>query len=78
VLPKHRLLLPRGDSAWTVVQVERRTRVVRSIPNAVSCSPLALVLAVEMQENWLEATRDIKMARLGVVERLDLRGRRCL
>jgi putative transposase len=38
-------------------ELSRRTRVVRIFPNAESCLRLVRALAVEMHENWLEATR---------------------
>ena len=38
-------------------ELKRRTHVVRIFSNAESCLRLVRALAVEMHENWLEATR---------------------
>jgi putative transposase len=35
--------------------------VVRIFPNAVSCLRLIRALAIEMHENWIEATRYLNM-----------------
>lgn len=45
-------------------ELKRRTRVVRIFPNAESCLRLVRALAVEMHENWIEATRYLNMALL--------------
>jgi transposase-like protein len=37
--------------------IKRRTLVVRIFPNIASCLRLVRALAVEMHENWIEATR---------------------
>jgi transposase-like protein len=37
---------------------------VRIFPNTESCSRLVRALAVEMHENWLEATRELNMDHL--------------
>ena len=42
-------------------EIRRRTRVVRIFPNAESCLRLVRALAVEMHENWIEATRYLNM-----------------
>jgi putative transposase len=42
-------------------EIRRRTRVVRIFPNADSCLRLVRALAVEMHENWIEATRYLNM-----------------
>jgi transposase-like protein len=39
----------------------RRTLVVRIFPNVASCLRLSRALAVEMHENWIEATRYLNM-----------------
>ena len=44
--------------------MKRRTHVVRIFPNAESCLRLVRALAVEMHENWLEATRYLNMDHL--------------
>jgi putative transposase len=38
-------------------KLKRRTQVVRIFPHAESCLRLVRALALEMHENWLEATR---------------------
>jgi len=45
-------------------ELKRRTHVVRIFPNAESCLRLVRALAVEMHENWLEATRYLNMDHL--------------
>jgi putative transposase len=45
-------------------ELKRRTHVVRIFPNAASCLRLVRALAVEMHENWLEATRYLNMDHL--------------
>src|ERR1700741_5491684 len=42
-------------------EIKRRTHVVRIFPNDDSCLRLVRALAVEMHENWLEATRYLNM-----------------
>lgn len=42
-------------------EIKRRTQVVRIFPNAASCLRLVLSLAVEIHENWIEATRYLNM-----------------
>jgi len=38
-------------------EIKRRTHVVRIFPNEASCLRLIRALAVEIHENWIEATR---------------------
>src|SRR5207244_11213582 len=45
-------------------ELRRRTHVVRIFPNAESCLRLVRAMAVEMHENWLEATRYLNMQHL--------------
>ena len=45
-------------------EIKRRTHVVRIFPHAESCLRLVRALAVEMHENWLEATRYLNMEHL--------------
>jgi putative transposase len=45
-------------------EIKRRTHVIRIFPNAASCLRLVRALAVEMHENWLEATRYLNMEHL--------------
>jgi putative transposase len=42
-------------------ELKRRTLVVRIFPNSASCLRLTRALAVEMHENWIEATRYLNM-----------------
>jgi putative transposase len=42
-------------------EIKRRTLVVRIFPNTASCLRLVRALAVEMHENWIEATRYLNM-----------------
>jgi putative transposase len=42
-------------------ELKRRTLVVRIFPNAASCLRLIRALAVEIQEDWIEATRYLNM-----------------
>lgn len=45
-------------------EIKRRTLVVRIFPNPQSCLRLVRALAVEIHENWLEATRYLNMDHL--------------
>jgi len=45
-------------------ELKRRTLVVRIFPNGESCLRLVRALAVEIHENWVEATRYLNMADL--------------
>jgi putative transposase len=42
-------------------EIKRRTLVVRIFPNTAACLRLVRALAVEMHENWIEATRYLNM-----------------
>jgi len=42
-------------------ELKRRTHVVRIFPNEASCLRLTRALAVEIHENWIEATRYMNM-----------------
>jgi putative transposase len=42
-------------------EIKRRTLVVRIFPNVDACLRLVRALAVEMHENWIEATRYLNM-----------------
>ena len=42
-------------------EIKRRTLVVRIFPNLAACLRLVRALAVEMHENWIEATRYLNM-----------------
>ena len=54
-------------------EIRRRTYVVRIFPNAESCLRLVRALAVETNENWLEANRYINMDDLREHKKLALR-----
>jgi putative transposase len=42
-------------------EIKRRTLVVRIFPNTAACLRLVRALAVEMHENWIEATKYLNM-----------------
>jgi putative transposase len=42
-------------------EIKRRTLVVRIFPNVASCLRLIRALAVEIHEDWVEATRYLNM-----------------
>ncbi len=42
-------------------EIKRRTLVVRIFPNTAACLRLVRALAIEMHENWIEATRYLNM-----------------
>jgi putative transposase len=54
-------------------EIKRRTLVVRIFPNAASCLRLIRALAVEMHENWIEATRYLNMEPLSEQKKEALR-----
>jgi len=54
-------------------EIKRRTYVVRIFPNAASCLRLIQALAVEMHENWIEATRYLNMELLSEHKKEQLR-----
>jgi putative transposase len=54
-------------------EIRRRTYVVRIFPNAESCLRLVRALAVETNENWMEANRYITMDDLREHKKLALR-----
>jgi putative transposase len=54
-------------------ELKRRTHVVRIFPNAASCLRLIRAMAVEIHENWLEATRYLNMAHLAEHKKEKLR-----
>lgn len=54
-------------------EIRRRTYVVRIFPNAESCLRLVRALAVETNENWMEANRYINMDDLREQKKLELR-----
>jgi putative transposase len=54
-------------------EIKRRTQVVRIFPNEASCLRLVRALAVEMHENWIEATRYLNMEELKEHKKQQLR-----
>lgn len=54
-------------------EIKRRTLVVRIFPNEASCLRLVRALAVEVHENWIEATRYLNMELLAEHKKLLLR-----
>jgi putative transposase len=54
-------------------EIKRRTHVVRMFPNADVCLRLVRALAVETQENWLEAHRYLNMNDLKEHKKTSLR-----
>jgi len=54
-------------------EIRRRTYVVRIFPNAESCLRLVRALAVETNEDWMEANRYINMDDLREHKKLELR-----
>ena len=56
-------------------ELKRRTLVVRIFPNAASCQRLVRALAVEIHEDWIEATRYLNMELLEEHKREQLRRR---
>jgi putative transposase len=56
-------------------EIKRRTLVVRIFPNVASCLRLVRALAVEIHEDWIEATRYLNMELLEEHKREQLRRR---
>jgi putative transposase len=54
-------------------EIKRRTLVVRIFPNAASCLRLVRALAVEMDENWIEAMQYLNMEPLAEQKKEALR-----
>jgi len=54
-------------------EIRRRTHVVRIFPNAESCLRLVRALAVETNENWMEANRYLNMDDLREHKKLEIR-----
>src|SRR5262245_31225447 len=54
-------------------ELKRRTLVVRIFPNTASCLRLIRALAVELHENWIEATRYLNMDLLSEQKKEQLR-----
>ena len=60
-LPHHKHLKSTNMLERLNEEIKRRTLVVRIFPNPNSCLRLIRALAVEMHENWIEATRYLNM-----------------
>ncbi len=54
-------------------EIKGRTWVIRILPNAESFLRLVRVLAVELNENWIEATRYLNMDLLSGCKKQELR-----
>jgi putative transposase len=54
-------------------EIKRRTYVIRIFPNAESCLRLVRALAIEIHENWIEATRYLNMDLLTEHKKEELR-----
>ena len=63
-LPHHKHMKSTNMLERLNQELKRRTHVVRIFPNAESCLRLVRALAVEMHENWLEASRYLNMDHL--------------
>lgn len=63
-LPHHKHMKSTNMLERLNQELKRRTHVVRIFPSAESCLRLVRALAVEMHENWLEATRYLNMEHL--------------
>src|SRR6516225_5630041 len=63
-LPHHKHMKSTNMLERLNQKLKRRTHVVRIFPNTESCLRLVRALAVEMHENWLEATRYLNMDHL--------------
>lgn len=63
-LPHHRHMKSTNMLERLNQEIKRRTLVVRIFPNPQSCLRLVRALAVEIHENWLEATRYLNMDHL--------------
>lgn len=60
-LPHHKHLKSTNMLERLNEEIKRRTLVVRIFPDTNSCLRLIRALAVEMHENWIEATRYLNM-----------------
>ena len=63
-LPHHKHMKSTNMLERLNQEIKRRTLVVRIFPNPQSCLRLVRALAVEIHENWLEATRYLNMDHL--------------
>jgi putative transposase len=63
-LPHHKHMKSTNMLERLNQEIKRRAHVVRIFPNSDSCLRLVRALAIEMHENWLEATRYLNMEHL--------------
>jgi putative transposase len=63
-LPHHKHMKSTNMLERLNQEIKRRTLVVRIFPNPQSCLRLVRALAIEIHENWLEATRYLNMDHL--------------
>jgi len=72
-LPHHKHMKSSNMLERLNQEIKRRTLVVRIFPNPQSCLRLVRALAVEIHENWLEATRYLNMDHLREHKKENLR-----
>lgn len=72
-LPHHKHMKSTNMLERLNQEIKRRTLVVRVFPNPQSCLRLVRALAVEIHENWLEATRYLNMDHLREHKKENLR-----
>ncbi|RWO52676.1 IS256 family transposase [Mesorhizobium sp.] len=72
-LPHHKHMKSTNMLERLNQEIKRRTLVVRIFPNPQSCLRLVRALAVEIRENWLEATRYLNMDHLREHKKENLR-----
>ncbi|TIQ22133.1 MAG: IS256 family transposase, partial [Mesorhizobium sp.] len=72
-LPHHKHMKSTNMLERLNQEIKRRTLVVRIFPNPQSCLRLVRALAVEIHENWLEATRYLNMDHLREHKKENLR-----
>jgi putative transposase len=72
-LPHHKHMKSTNMLERLNQEIKRRTLVVRIFPNPHSCLRLVRALAVEIHENWLEATRYLNMDHLREHKKENLR-----
>jgi putative transposase len=72
-LPHHKHMKSTNMLERLNQEIKRRTLVVRIFPNPQSCLRLVRALAVEIHENWLEATRYLNMDHLREHKKATLR-----
>jgi len=72
-LPHHKHMKSTNMLERLNQEIKRRTHVVRIFPHVESCLRLVRALAVEMHENWLEATRYLNMEHLKEYKKEQLR-----